>query len=371
MNRNRSALALGYMLVMLLLILDAKTAIIGAKEGISLCLYTVIPSLFPLFVISLLLNSAIIGIHIPFFRHLSNLCGIPSGAESLLVLGILGGYPVGAQCVSQCYSERKITKNSAARMLGFCSNAGPSFIFGMCTSLFRDPATVWYLWFIHILSAIITGMLIPGKQRSEEVKMTSKLLTLGDALKQTASILAGVCSWIILFRVLICILSRWLCPLFSNDILTIFGGVLELSNGCIALHRIDDEAVRFVLMSAFLAFGGICVLMQTVTAVKSLGLGMYIPGKLLQTALSLLLSTAAATFLFKASSFFSTFRSICIAASCSILLLIFTYFILFKKYVAFVEKMRYNQKKELTRFSYAVQKKDPPFLQLLQIRHKS
>ena len=32
---------------MLVLILDAKTALAGAKEGIQLCLYTVIPSLFP------------------------------------------------------------------------------------------------------------------------------------------------------------------------------------------------------------------------------------------------------------------------------------------------------------------------------------
>ena len=40
-----TAAALG----MLVLILDSKTALAGAREGIDLCIRTVIPSLFPFF----------------------------------------------------------------------------------------------------------------------------------------------------------------------------------------------------------------------------------------------------------------------------------------------------------------------------------
>ena len=38
---------------MLALILDGRTAIEGARQGIGLCLRTVIPSLFPFFVLSI------------------------------------------------------------------------------------------------------------------------------------------------------------------------------------------------------------------------------------------------------------------------------------------------------------------------------
>ena len=46
---------------MLALILDGRTAIDGARQGIELCLRTVIPSLFPFFVLSILLTSSLLG----------------------------------------------------------------------------------------------------------------------------------------------------------------------------------------------------------------------------------------------------------------------------------------------------------------------
>ena len=42
---------------MLALILDSKTALLGAQSGLDLCVRTVIPSLFPFFVISILLTA--------------------------------------------------------------------------------------------------------------------------------------------------------------------------------------------------------------------------------------------------------------------------------------------------------------------------
>jgi hypothetical protein len=40
-----------------MLILDGSTALAGAREGVQMCLYTVIPALFPFFVLSDLLSS--------------------------------------------------------------------------------------------------------------------------------------------------------------------------------------------------------------------------------------------------------------------------------------------------------------------------
>lgn len=122
----------------LALILDAKTAVSSAAEGLQLCLQTVVPSLFPFLVAArLFLRSgaaqwctrAVGPIMEPIF-------GLPPQGASALVLGMLSGYPVGAQTAASLYASGQLTKEETERLLGFCSNAGPAFIFGMVGGLF-------------------------------------------------------------------------------------------------------------------------------------------------------------------------------------------------------------------------------------------
>jgi threonine/homoserine efflux transporter RhtA len=80
--------------------------------------------------------------------------------------------------------------------------------------------------------------------------------------------------------------------------MVIFQAILELSNGCLALSSLQSETTRFILCAAFLACGGFCVLLQTMSVTAFLGLGLYIPGKIMQTSVSLILATAIAYYLF-------------------------------------------------------------------------
>ena len=98
---------------MLALILDGRTAIDGARQGIELCLRTVIPSLFPFFVLSILLTSSLLGSPLAVLRPLGRLFGMPDGAESLLIPAFLGGYPVGAQNVAAAFRSGQLTKPEA------------------------------------------------------------------------------------------------------------------------------------------------------------------------------------------------------------------------------------------------------------------
>ena len=111
------------------LILDGQTALLGALDGVQICIYTIIPTLFPYIFLSSLLCSYSLGRQVPLIAALARRCGVPSGAESIFLLGFVGGYPVGAKLVTDSYRQGHLSKSSAQRMLGFCSNAGPSFIF--------------------------------------------------------------------------------------------------------------------------------------------------------------------------------------------------------------------------------------------------
>lgn len=280
---------------MLILILDGKTALEGGRQGIELCLKTVVPSLFPFFLLSILLTSSFMGSSLPLLRPLGRLCGIPKGAESLLVSGFLGGYPVGAQSIATAYSAGQLRKQDAERLLAFCNNAGPAFLFGMIASLFPRQWMAWALWGIHIASAIFAAVLIPGDHAKAVTLSGAKQLSLSAALTASLRIMATVCGWVVLFRVVIAFLSRWVLWMLPVAAQVAVTGLLELSNGCCELVNLSNLSLRFLICSAMLAFGGLCVTMQTASVTAGLSLRYYFFGKLLQTVFSLLLAGAVVT----------------------------------------------------------------------------
>lgn len=292
MSRKQYLTGFASSAAMLILILDGRTAVEGASAGLDLCVKTVIPSLFPFFVLSILQTNSLTGISIPFLQSLGSLYKIPRNAESLLLSGYLGGYPVGAQCISCAYREGALCREDAERMLAFCNNAGPAFLFGMIGSLFPSIHFAWALWGIHILSSFLVAVCIPGKPGSNAQIRSHPELSLADALKQALQIMAVVCGWVIVFRVIITFFQRWLFFLFPIAFQVALTGVLELSNGCWELSIISPVSLRFVLCSCMLAFGGICVLMQTISITQGLSLRFYIAGKLLQTFFSFLICVA-------------------------------------------------------------------------------
>lgn len=277
---------------MLLLILDSRTALLGAQEGIGLCIQTVIPSLLPFFVLSGILVSSLTGTSLPVLRPLGALLGIPKGGESLLICGFLGGYPVGAKAVRDAWASGQLTKEDAQRLLSFCNNAGPAFLFGMAAPMFSGPFAGWLLWGIHILSAMFAGILLKIEPKSRIQFPSEDTVTLSEALKRALSVTAQVCGWVVLFRVVSAFLNHWFLWLLPGWAQAAITGFLELANGCIALGQVSGEELRFVLCSAMLAFGGVCVSMQTVSVTKGLDLRQYFAGKMLQTLFCILISIA-------------------------------------------------------------------------------
>ena len=278
----------------LMLILDSKTSSQGAAEGIGLCIKVVIPSLFPFLFLSACLTGNNLFPKLPSLHRL----GVPKGAESIFLLGLLGGYPVGAQMIRDNYQKGILTKQTAQRLLGFCNNPGPAFAFGMLSPLFTVSAAPWCLWGIIILSAIITGLLLPGK--TEEISAVKQItgISLPAALNKSTRSMGLICGWVILFRVFFSIAENILLKRLPQIVRICFVGLMELTNGCVTLSTIPSEPLRFVLCAAFLSFGGLCVAMQTGSCTQELGLGMYFPGKLLQTFISILLASGVSFLIF-------------------------------------------------------------------------
>ena len=237
-------------------------------------------------------------------RLIGRLCKIPKGAEPLLLFGFLGGYPIGAKNIQNAAINGVLDTQSARRMLGFCNNAGPAFIFGMVSCLFESSGPCWALWFIHIVSAIIVGILLPGCANGYYKHTEVSGGTFLTDVEKSTKTMAVVCCWVILFRVLINFGKRWLFWMFPAEIQLLITGVTELSNGIIDLTHLSYPGLRFVLSSVLLGLGGFCVAMQTVSITGNLGSGYYFPGKLLQGCLSFTLALILQPVFFSESEIF-------------------------------------------------------------------
>lgn len=270
---------------MVILILDGKTALSGAREGMVLCLRTVIPALFPLFILSSILIGSGASGNLP---GIGKLFGLYGNVGTLLIPALLGGYPVGAKCVAQAYRSEILSKENAERMLAFTNNAGPAFLFGVIAQMFPKPWMVWVLWGIHIASAAAVSRLFPLNGSS--IHPVTRKTAQRAVMQESVTVMATVCGWVILFRVFIAFLDRWIFWLLPTDLRVLLTGLLELTNGCCELTKITSLPERFVICSGMLAAGGLCVTMQTLSVISGLPCRYYCLGKCIQTLLSLLLS---------------------------------------------------------------------------------
>lgn len=289
---------IGAFVGMLVLILDSRTAMDGAQEAIALCVQSVIPSLFPFLILAGILTPSLISLNTPLLRPLGRLVGIPSGAEGILLTGLLGGYPVGAQMVTKAWEDRHLSREDAGRMLSFCNNCGPAFLFGILGVKFPEMWMVWVIWGIHILSAILVGILLPGKSKKSCRPAAEQSFSITQAMKAAVKTMGFICGWVILFRIILAFLDRWVLWLLPTDLRVFVYGLLELTNGCCCLETVSNTGLRFILCSVLLSFGGVCVLMQTASVTGKLGLGRYWTGKILQTLISCICSYFLQYFLF-------------------------------------------------------------------------
>ena len=252
---------------MLVLILDSPTALSGAAKGVELCLRTLIPGLFPFFILSGLLTAS-----------------LPRGG--LAVAGILGGYPVGARNAAQSYRTGQLSKVDAERTAVIFNCPGPAFIFGVAGQLF-SPGRTAMLWAVYLTSTAILWMLLPKAHHSPAV---SKSTTLPESMSSALNAMASVCGWVVLMRTLLAVLDRWVLWILPDWSRAVVSGILELTNGMLMLGAVEEN-LRFVLAAGMLGFGGVCVGLQAMGVAKGLSLKRYFPGKILQCCVCVILSS--------------------------------------------------------------------------------
>lgn len=287
------------------LVLFPERCINASVSALSLCASAVVPTLFPFFVCSSLFVS--LGLAGLTARRLSCIMQPMfkvSGAGAVAVLlGIISGYPVGAKCAADLYSQHKIGKIEAERLLAFCNNSGPMFVIGTVgVVMYHSTKIGILLYFIHILSSLITGMIyarIHGGSGTKDAIVcsdmsdgTSVFSVFGDAISGASLTILKVCGFVVFFAVVGATL-----PQFKGQAyLTAF---LEITNGIKALTAENQNiTVTLPIVSLFLAFSGISVLLQVGAVISDTDLKIksYFIGKCIQAAAAFSLAVCVCAF---------------------------------------------------------------------------
>ena len=304
MNKNAWMREALYFLALLTaaaaLLLHPEIASGAVVQGLRLCGSVILPSLFPFFVCANLLTELSLE-HIParlFARVMRPLFHVGGAGSAALALGVLGGYPAGAQAAVQLYKSGSITKPEAERLLCFCNNAGPSFLLGVTgAGVYGSLRIGFLLWGVHVFCALLTGLLLRGQPLPPQpVKAfqdaqpphapVSFAAAFTASVRQAGAAAIQVCMYVVIFSVLSAFLLCLLPASTPPALRALAVGLLELSNGVSLLQG----AGTLPLAAFLLGFSGLSVAAQAQSLLTGTDLSFrrYLPAKLLHGALSAL-----------------------------------------------------------------------------------
>ena len=303
------------------LLLDPAGAAEGVREGLNLALSTAVPALFPFFLASsLLISTGCASFLGRFFAFPCRaLFGLSGNAAPALLLGLTGGYPVGARTVRELYDQQLLSKDEAERALTCCNNTGPGFLVGLCgASLLGSQAAGLFLYGIHAISAILTGFALSKRDTAaptihpQVVERKPFSVCFVDSVQRAGVTALQVTAFITAFSAALRLLRNMglidrfaallvpLCHLLGlpkQGAQALVLGSFELTCG---LSALPQNAGRLLLpaMSVLTALGGLSVWCQSAAVLAGSGLSVrpVVIGKCLHALLAGALATIALHF---------------------------------------------------------------------------
>lgn len=287
----------------------------GASDGLRLWGTLLVPSLLPYFAAAGLLTR--LGAVDAIARHLApaaaRLFGVSGAGASVFLLGLSGGYPLGAASIGELYRNGVLPKEEAEHLLAFCDNSGPAFAVGaLGAGVFGSAGWGLLLWGIHALSAAAVGILFRRRKYSKEPPRPPRSppvdfgAALGGAVTAAGRTVLQIGAYVIFFSALLASLGTLGFPdTLAGELAfrtgaplsffrALFTGALELSSGIGAMAGLPLTPGSLALGEFLLSWGGLCVHGQAGAAAEGLKTRKRLGGKLLQGVFSAALAYGVA-----------------------------------------------------------------------------
>lgn len=240
-------------------------------SSLTLCYKIIIPSLFPMLILSSVLLSSELpqSITTRLHKYTNFTFGLSGNCLTAIISGLLFGYNAAYLGAETLYKENKIELFEAQRIALFFTNPGISFCIIITGITHYSCAKLGIMLLVsNILSSIILACICNIFSRKKTVmtchnseKTFSESLI--KSVKSTTDSLITISSWIILFNCILKLPEKYL----SGNVIWQFISILaEVTHG---IDYCSDNLSLFAA-SLCLSFGGICIFLQQMPIMHTL-----------------------------------------------------------------------------------------------------
>ncbi len=271
-----------YFLLILLVvfcIFKIENVLLGMQKALSICGFSIIPSLFIFFVLSDITVSMI-------YRDSFAL----SPKFILFLLGSLCGFPIGASLCETMYQNKVLNKQDAEKLLPFCNIASPAFVIGAVgVTMFKNEKIGILLYFSQAVVCALPMLFVKCKNEGANIKSDKKSFSqiYFSSLEKAVNSILKVCAQICIFTVFLSLIEH--CAL---KYLAVFSEVTCALSLCSNIFSYSPF-LSIAIGGFSLGFSCFCVHGQIISSVKSFKINYlrFLSVKALQGVMTALLST--------------------------------------------------------------------------------
>lgn len=277
--------------------------------SLNIWITSILPSLFPFFVLSDILNSYNIINYIPkqikqIFKRLFN---ISDNALFIFFISILSGFPSNARNIKNLYKENKLSKEESEHLLFFTHFSNPMFILGTLVIIFLENQKLGLIILIsHYLPNFIIAFLLKkynNPTHNYNINNSNNCNNFGiiftKSIKSSIDSLLLICGTLTTFLIISTIIKNVFNLNSINSLL--IKSILEITSGLKEMSTIiTNNSTLVILSSAILSFGGLSVHMQVINELTETNINYknFFFGRIFQTTLSIIISYIICLFTF-------------------------------------------------------------------------
>ena len=234
---------------------------------------SIIPSLFPLFILSDILINYNITNYIPkaIKKIFTKLFNVSDNIITIFFLSILSGFPSSARNIRLMYDKKIITSKEASHALIFTHFSNPLFILGTISVFFLKNNTLAIIILIsHYLPNIFLGIITRKQNNPNNIKYYQnnkknnfpKIII--NAIKNSIDTLLTILGTLTCFLIISSIIINRLN--LNNYTSSILKGILEITMGIKSISSLNIPNIYItIITSMFLSFGGLSIHMQVLS----------------------------------------------------------------------------------------------------------
>lgn len=237
---------------------------LAVSNSLEICASAIIPSLFPLLIISRIINEIKMPEIILRFVAIpmNKVFGLSENCFQGLLTGLTGGYPVGVKNAVSLYKNNSISLSEAQKLALSCVSPGFAFsvtLTGSC--LFSNNSIGIRIFIANILAALTLTFLLKNKSSPDfnkgkniTIKKTFSVI-LSDSITESASAIISICAWICFFSAINTVLSSFAKINYMKNFIMIFSEVTNAVTFC--------AKQKNIILAAFCSgFSGFCIIFQ-------------------------------------------------------------------------------------------------------------